>query len=49
VVVHLVSRGVCTNKQADVSSFELWSFWSVNVNPLKTIAALKKTVSKLKH
>jgi len=46
LLVRMVTRGACDSTQSDVSSFELFAFSSVNVDPLKTISTLKTMLSK---
>jgi len=47
-IVRIGSRGLCTNTQSDVSSLDLYAFYSVNVNPLQTIKALTAALERVK-
>jgi len=44
-ILRIGSRGECTSIRSDVSSLELYTFYSLNVDPYKSIAALKKQIS----
>jgi len=45
VIARIGSRGDCTKTQSDVSSLDLYAFYSVNADPFDTVAALKDVLA----
>jgi len=48
-IARIASRGDCSNIASDVSSLELFSFFVINVDPIRTIRTLRSTINKLKE
>ena len=48
-IARIGSRGDCSSRNSDISALEIYSFYSVNVDPVKTIDTLGKVVNKMNY